>query len=296
MSDRLARGGPAPRLAGMPVTLRDVCAVLERRFPLDGAEEWDAPGLVVGDPEEPVTSIHLAVDAVAATIDEAVALGAQLLLVHHPLLLRGVTSVAESTAKGALIARLIRSGCALYAAHTNADVVETGTSARLADAIGLVDAVPIVSGAPGRGLGRVGQLAASVTVRELAQRVADVLPSTVGGVRFAGDPERPVTRVAVCGGAGDSLLSDPAVRAADVYITSDLRHHPASEALETAAVAGGPALIDTAHWASESLWLDAVADELRADFPHVTVTVSRLSTDPWTGVVHRAAPSPSDHP
>ena len=253
----------------MPVTLRDVCAVLERRFPLDGAEEWDAPGLVVGDPEEPVTSIHLAVDAVAATIDEAVALGAQLLLVHHPLLLRGVTSVAESTAKGALIARLIRSGCALYAAHTNADVVETGTSARLA---------------------------ASVTVRELAQRVADVLPSTVGGVRFAGDPERPVTRVAVCGGAGDSLLSDPAVRAADVYITSDLRHHPASEALETAAVAGGPALIDTAHWASESLWLDAVADELRADFPHVTVTVSRLSTDPWTGVVHRAAPSPSDHP
>jgi dinuclear metal center YbgI/SA1388 family protein len=280
----------------MPVTLRDVCAVLERRFPLDGAEEWDAPGLVVGDPEEPVTSIRLAVDAVAATIDEAVALGAQLLLVHHPLLLRGVTSVAESTAKGALIARLIRSGCALYAAHTNADVVETGTSARLADAIGLVDAVPIVSGAPGRGLGRVGELAASVTVRELAQRVADVLPSTVGGVRFAGDPERPVTRVAVCGGAGDSLLSDPAVRAADVYITSDLRHHPASEALETAAVAGGPALIDTAHWASESLWLDAVADELRADFPHVTVTVSRLSTDPWTGVVHRAAPSPSDHP
>lgn len=289
MTDRSAAPDGAPRLAGMPVTLRDVCAALERRFPLEGAEEWDAPGLVVGDPAGAVTRIHLAVDAVAVTIDEAVDHGAELLIVHHPLLLRGVTSVAESTAKGALIARLIRSGCALYAAHTNADVVETGTSARLADAIGLVDAVPIVPGAPGRGLGRVGSLPSSVTLAHLAQRVADALPPTVGGVRFAGDPERTVTRVAVCGGAGDSLLGEAAVRESDAYITSDLRHHPASEALESAAIVGGPALIDTAHWASESLWLDALADELRSDLPGITLTVSRRSTDPWTGVVHQTA-------
>lgn len=275
----------------MPVTLRDVCSVLERRFPLEGAESWDAPGLVVGDPDQPVTRIHIAVDAVAATIDEAIGVGAELLLVHHPLLLRGVTSVAESTAKGALIARLIRSGCALYAAHTNADVVETGTSARLADAIGMVDTVPIVPGTGAHGLGRVGSLPEPLTLAQLAQRVADVLPPTVGGVRFAGDPDRVVRRIAVCGGAGDSLLAESAVRQSDVYVTSDLRHHPASEALESAAVSGGPALIDTAHWASESLWLDAVADELRADVPGLTVTVSRVSTDPWTGVVHPASSS-----
>ena len=287
-ADGLAR---APRLAGMPVTLHDVCAVLERRFPLDGAEEWDAPGLVVGDPASAVTRIHLAVDAVAVTIDEAVEQGAELLLVHHPLLLRGVTSVAESTAKGALIARLIRSGCALYAAHTNADVVETGASARLAEAIGLVDAVPIVPGAPGRGLGRVGTLAAPISLAQLAERVADILPPTVTGVRFAGDAERTVSRVAVCGGAGDSLLGHAAVRESDAYVTSDLRHHPASEALESAAISGGPALVDTAHWASESLWLDALANELRVELPDVAVTISRRSTDPWTGVVHPAAPS-----
>lgn len=277
----------ASRLTRMAPTLSDVLETLERRFPARGAEEWDAPGLVVGDPGQAITRIHLAVDAVAATVDEAVTASADLLLVHHPLLLRGVTSVAESTAKGALIARLIRARCALFAAHTNADIVETGTSARLADALGVQDAVPIVAGEqPGRGLGRVGRLATPITLVAFAQRVADALPATATGVRFAGDPARLIQTVAVCGGAGDSLLSEPAVRGADVYVTSDLRHHPASEALETAAVAGGPALIDTAHWASESLWLDVLADELRLDHPELTVTVSRLNTDPWTRVVH----------
>ena len=73
--------------------------------------------------------------------------------------------------------------------------------------------------------------------------------------------------------------------AADVYITSDLRHHPASEARENAAAAGGPALVDVSHWASEWLWLDTAATELRAALPGVTITVSDLRTDPWDFVV-----------
>ncbi|GMA27690.1 hypothetical protein GCM10025874_09430 [Arenivirga flava] len=71
------------------------------------------------------------------------------------------------------------------------------------------------------------------------------------------------------------------MREADAYITSDLRHHPASDARELAGIASGPALIDVSHWASESLWLEAAAEELRTDLPGVTVTVSRLRTDPW---------------
>jgi dinuclear metal center YbgI/SA1388 family protein len=273
----------------MPVTLDDVVTILERRFPLDGAEEWDAPGLVVGRLTAPVRRIHLAVDAVSATVEEAISAGADVLLVHHPLLLRGVTTVAENTAKGALIADLIRGNCALYSAHTNADIVETGTSARLADLLGLVDAEPITASAPSRGLGRVGDLPEPVALSTLAERVADILPPTVTGVRFAGEPGRLIHRVAVCGGAGDSLLDHPAVRAADAYVTSDLRHHPASEALETSRVGGGPALIDTSHWASESLWLDVAAAELRDDLPGVMITVSSIPTDPWTGVVRQPA-------
>lgn len=267
------------------MTLAEAAAAVERLWPIAGAEEWDAPGLLSGDPAAPVSRIMLAVDAVADTVDEAIETGAELLLVHHPLLMRGVTSVAESTAKGALIARLIRGRCALIAAHTNADIVATGTSARLAALLGLQDALPVVETAPGVGLGRVGALPEPTTLGALARRLAGILPPTATGVRVAGAFDRPVQTVAVCGGAGDSLLAEAAVRAADVYITADLRHHPASEAVETARVAGGPALIDVSHWASEWLWLETAAAELRAELPGVEVLVSELRTDPWDFVV-----------
>lgn len=266
-------------------TLADAATAVERLWPIAGAEAWDAPGLLSGDPAAPVTRIVLAVDAVADTVDEAIELGAELLLVHHPLLMRGVTTVAESTAKGALIARLIRGRCALIAAHTNADIVETGTSARLAELLGLQDSRPIVETVPGQGLGRAGTLPEPMTLGALARRLAGILPPTATGVRVAGEFDRPVQSVAVCGGAGDSLLGESVVRSADVYITADLRHHPASEAVETARVAGGPALIDVSHWASEWLWLETAAAELRAALPGVEVVVSELRTDPWDFVV-----------
>ncbi len=266
----------------MPHTLRSVCEVVESLWPIAGAERWDAPGLVSGDPEAPVDRILLTVDAVAATVDEAVGLDADLLIAHHPLLLRGVTSIAEDRYKGALLATLIRADCALIAAHTNADVVADGTSAVLAAKLGLLDTAPIAPAPDGvTGIGRVGTLGEPTTLGALARVVADLLPPTAGGVRAAGDYHQPVSRVAVCGGAGDSLLATEAVRGADVYITADLRHHPASEAREQAVLAGGPALLDVSHWASEWLWLETAAEALRGALPGVEVTVSELRTDPW---------------
>ncbi len=266
----------------MTSTLADATAAIAALWPLGEAEEWDAPGLLSGDPAASVDRIHLAVDAVLDTVDEAVDAGAQLLIVHHPLLLRGVTSVAEDRYKGAVIARLIRAGCALVAAHTNADIVARGTSAVLAQKLGLVDTRPIVPATdPALGLGRVGRLAAPTTLGTLARSLADLLPATASGVRVSGKFDRPIETVALCAGAGDSLLSHPEVVAADVYVTSDLRHHPASEAAENARVAGGPALIDVSHWASEWLWLDVAAEQLRDALPGVEITVSELRTDPW---------------
>ena len=265
----------------MQPTVAEVNTVIETLWPLGGAEAWDAPGFLAGDPSAPVTSIHLAVDAVVDTVDEAIALGASVLLVHHPLLLRGVTSVAGTTYKGAVISRLIKADCALIAAHTNADVVDAGTSAVFAQLLGLESPRPITA----NGIGRVGTLGAPTTLGALATLLGELLPATAGGIRVSGDFDAPISTVALCGGAGDSLLSDPAVIGADVYITSDLRHHPASEARENARVAGGPALIDVSHWASEWLWLDTAATQLREALPDVTVTVSDLRTDPWDFVV-----------
>ncbi|MEO6942318.1 MAG: Nif3-like dinuclear metal center hexameric protein, partial [Terrimesophilobacter sp.] len=264
------------------LTVSDIIRVAERLWPLHGAEDWDAIGLLVGDRNAVVEHIHLTVDAVPDTADEAVAAGAGLLLAHHPLLLRGVTSVAEDRFKGAVVSRLIRGGCALYAAHTNADVVSTGTSAVLAARLGLASAVPIVNGErTSGGIGRVGRLPHPTTLGRLARMLAELLPPTASGVRVSGDFDASVTTVAVCAGAGDSYLDEPAVQGADVFITSDLRHHPASAFRETAKLAGGPALIDVSHWASEWLWLDTAAAELREALPGVTVTVSELRTDPW---------------
>jgi len=206
---------------------------------------------------------------------------------HHPLLLRGVTTVAESTYKGRVIADLIRGGVALYAAHTNADVVPTGTSAQLANLLGLTDQVTLTeSVTPGHGLGRVGTLPSPMSLYELAVKVGEFLPQTAVGPVVAGDAESMVSRVSVCAGAGDSLLDNPAVLSSDVYVTSDLRHHPASEAREQAALAGGPSLINISHFAAEWLWLDQAAAEL-AKATGLSVTVSDVNTDPWSFQVHR---------
>ncbi len=266
----------------MPHTVADICTVIERLWPISGAEGWDAAGLLSGDRSAPVRRVLLAVDAVPDVADQAVEAGADLLLVHHPLLLRGVTTVAEDGFKGAVLARLIRGGCALVSAHTNADVVETGTSAELAYRLGVVDASPIVpSPIATRGIGRVGRLAAPTTLGRLARRLAEILPATASGIRVSGDFDRPIETVALCGGAGDSLLGEPAVRGADVYITSDLRHHPASAFREDARLTDGPALIDVSHWASEWLWLETAAQELARELPDLSVEVSDLRTDPW---------------
>lgn len=264
-------------------TVGDLRQLAEEFWPESTAEAWDRVGLVSGRDDAPLTRVLLAVDAVIDTVDEAATWGASALLTHHPLLLRGVHSVAEDTSKGALLAALIRADCALLAAHTNADAPEEGVSDVLAARLGLTDAEPIVpSDDPAVGIGRVGDLDDAVTLSEFAERVATALPATVSGVRVAGDPGRVITRVALCGGAGDSLLDHPLVRGADVYVTSDLRHHPAQESIEQSVVTGGPALIDVSHWASESLWLMGAAERLAARLPGVEVRVSKTRTDPWT--------------
>jgi dinuclear metal center YbgI/SA1388 family protein len=266
--------------------LAEVLETTERLWPAAGASSWDATGLVCGHPDDEISRVAFVVDVVSDTVDEAVAEKTDLLIAHHPLLLRGVTSLAGDTVKGSLVTRLVRAGCALVSAHTNADVVTDGTSGVLASLLGLTDLRPIEPDASGaHGIGRVGRLAQPTTLGALAAALAQLLPATAGGVRAAGDYDTPVSEIALCAGAGDSLLEHPAVLAADVYITSDLRHHPASDASQRAALGTGPVLLDTSHWASEWLWLETAAAQLRRELPELDVSVSDLRTDPWDFVV-----------
>ncbi len=370
-------------------TLADLRGVLDAWFDPRWAEPWDAVGLVCGDPDVGVTRVLLAVDAVPATVAEAVETGAQLLFTHHPLLLTGVHGVPADDPKGSLVHRMIRSGVAHFVAHTNADVADPGVSDALARRIGLNelrpldvqhdadaaklvvfvpdDAVPAVidalagagAGRIGnyercawttkglgsflpldgatptigtvgeieqlaetrvemivpagrreaviaamraahpyeevafdllvqaplptrRGTGRVGELSEPMSLRAFTSHAARVLPATAWGVRAAGDPDRVVRTVAVCGGSGAAQAASARTHGADVLLTADLKHHAT---LEETAERGpeGIALVDAAHWATEAPWLDEVAARLRQHFgTSVDVSVSTHVTDPWT--------------
>jgi dinuclear metal center YbgI/SA1388 family protein len=366
--------------------LADIVSLIHEWYPPATAEDWDAVGLVYGDPEQSVKKVMFAVDPTPAVAAEAAEWKADLLVVHHPLFLKPVHGFAATTPKGRTLATLAGAGCALLTAHTNADQAEQGVSEALALALGLTDLEPLVpaigepidkltvfvpsdaaapvraalaeSGAgrigdydfasfssqgdgrfrpldgaspvigtvgeietvaevrievvlarhlrrdvvaamlaahpyeepaydvveladPGTittGIGRVGTLPAA-SLAEFAKTVAAALPETQHGVRVAGDPDRTVRKVAVCGGAGDFLLDRVAGSDVDVYVTSDLRHHPAAEFVEK----NGPALVDVAHWAAEWTWLPVVAARLEEALGNdVDTRVSTLCTDPWT--------------
>lgn len=368
----------------MTVRLADVIEVLDTAYPPRLAQSWDSVGLVCGDPSERVDSVTVAVDATAEVVATVPERG--LLLAHHPLLLRGVDTVAADTAKGALLHALIRTGRGLFTAHTNADSADPGVSDALAAALGLevTDVLsPVPSGPaldkwgvyvppddadavrsamfaagagrlgdytqcswsasgigqflpgdgaspaigtvgtvehvaedriemvaprsrraaviaalrdahpyeepaydvvaldtpPGRtGLGRIAVLAEPEPLPAFVSRVRRGLPATSWGVRASGDPATMVSRVALCGGAGDSLLADVAAAGVQAFVTADLRHHPADEHRRVSDVA----LVDVAHWASEFPWCGQAARLLHEHFGDaLPVTVSEVRTDPW---------------
>ncbi|MFD5079440.1 Nif3-like dinuclear metal center hexameric protein [Streptomyces sp. NPDC058371] len=275
--------------------LSEVIAALDVLWPPERAEGWDAVGTVCGDPGQDVTRVLFAVDPVQEIVDEAVKLGADLLVTHHPLYLRGTTTVAADHFKGRVVHTLIKHDVALHVAHTNADRADPGVSDALAGALDLRVVRPLVpdpSDPEGRrGLGRVCELDHPLTVRDFAARAAERLPATAQGIRVAGDPEALVRTVAVSGGSGDSLLDDVRAAGVDAFLTADLRHHPASEFV--ADRAHSPlALLDAAHWATEWPWCELAAAQLdEISDRHgwgLRVHVSKTVTDPWTA--HAASP------
>ena len=273
----------------------DCVEVFDSLWPPALAEPWDSVGLAVGDPDAEVRSILLALDPMDAVIAEAVVLDTDLVFNHHPLMLKPVKSVNAATLKGGAVHTLISNDIALFNAHTNADSTRGGVSDVLISLMGIKDAQPLAAHStpaePGNdslqtGIGRVGDLDEPTPVRDLARRLAAQLPRTTTGVRIAGDPAATVTRVAVCGGAGDSLFDEVRASGADVYVTADLRHHPATEALDTAnRRESGLSLIDVSHWASETVWLNAAAEALETEFDRrgfsVSLQHSAVNTDPW---------------
>lgn len=262
--------------------LQSVLDAVESLWPQASKEDWDKPGLMVGDPASGCSKILLTVDITDEVLDEAITLGADLVISHHPMFLRGVHELAETGFRGANAAKAIRNSIAVFSAHTNADFQLNGVTASLARAIGLtrVSALDEQSGH-----GFIGKLEIPISLVEFASNIAKAIPSVAAGVKVAGDANRAVSKVAVLGGAGDSYLSLALSSGVDVYVTSDLRHHPAQDFIEQSKLQSGPALIDIAHWAAEWMWLDVARAELSKLLPDCEILVSDVNTDPWTFAV-----------
>jgi dinuclear metal center YbgI/SA1388 family protein len=278
----------------MSMELNVLVSAFEELWPLSGAESWDSPGLVTGNLGKNVSKILLSVDVTTEVLDEAQAAKCDLVFSHHPVLFRPVSTISETSAKGMLLTKAISSGIAIYSAHTNADVVRDGVSDTLAKQLGIVGGKPLVAsvgtgslgGDSEVGHGRIGELSETVTLGDFARAIAKVLPATASGVKVAGDFNQQIRKVAVCGGAGDEFLANAQEQGADVYVTSDLRHHITQEAREESMARNQPmALIDVSHWASEWLWLNTAAKQIKARHPEVEVLVSDLRTDPWDFLV-----------
>ena len=267
-----------------PLTVADVVALLQAAAPPELAEDWDSNGLICGDPAEPVCTVLLAVDPLTAVVDEAIERGVDMVITHHPLYLRGTDHVAATDPKGRCVHRLIRAGIALANAHTSLDAAHGGVAAALAARLGLLGARPLSPSRldPAQGIGRIGELERPTRLRDLAAAVAAALPDSAPGLLVGGDPDAAVETVAVSGGAGDSLLAAAREAGADVFLTADLRHHPATDHLE----GGRPHLLCGTHWATEWVGLPPLAARLEAAADErgrrLEAYVSEVVTDPWT--------------
>lgn len=304
------------------VSVRQAVQALESLYPLRYAEDWDEPGLIVGDLDEPVRHIVCAADPTWDVVQSAIASHADLLVCHHPLYFRAVHTVSSQTVRGAIVSELYRHGCALWVGHTNADAALRGVAQAAADAFGMVDQHPLVPISDAErpddevGLGRVGVLSEPVTLHDFAHRVASELPKTHLGVQVSGDLDGMVRSIAVLPGAGDSLFDEVCAADVDVYVTSDLRHHPATDAMEQARhearmrmaaeldrglsahesadnmhdgptpIQVKPALINTPHSAIESIWFRYAVEDIPQAIAKITgeqvdVQWLNINTDPW---------------
>jgi len=267
------------------IHLAEISRTFENLWPSAGAETWDAPGFITSH-SDALTGVLLSVDVTGPVLAEARAKGCNLLVAHHPFLLKGTQDVNHDSLKGSVLTFAVKNSIAIFSAHTNADIVENGVSDVIAKKLGLLNVAPLVPTGDNIGHGRIGRLSKSVTLQEFAAQVAEAMPFSARGVSVAGSPEQMVETVALCGGAGDSFIDAALASSADVYVTSDLRHHPALDATLTPRERP-MSLIDVSHWAAESLWLESAATAITNAHHGVTVHVSEVVTDPWVFSINR---------
>lgn len=256
----------------------EVVAVLEEFAPRIFQESWDNAGFCIGDPQQEVTGVMLGLDCTPALLDEAIACGANLIITHHPLIFHGLKRIDPTDAIGSLVYRAIRADLAIYSAHTNADKVFDGVSGWMADRLGLTDCEildpdPKAVGPDGRsvGLGMVGNWSEPVPADQFLERVKAAFGTPC--LRTSAPLNRPIRRVAVCGGSGSSLLSAARKAGADAFLCGDLSYHH----FFTDQTCW---LVDVGHFESEIGIVDRFFTILKEKIPNFAVRKTEQNNNP----------------
>ena len=195
--------------------VKDIIAVIEEFAPLSIQEGWDNSGLCVGSPEDEVSSVLIALDCTETLVDEAIACGADMIVTHHPLIFSGLKKISPEDQVGAAVIKAIKNGISIYAAHTNADKVIAGVSGAMAAKLGLTDVEILDEDGDGTGLGVVGNLPQPLTAEQVIALIKDRFELKM--LKSSKPSEGTISRVAMCGGSGGSLIGAAKKSGAHIY-------------------------------------------------------------------------------
>ena len=246
--------------------VKDIIKVIEDFAPLSIQEGWDNSGLCVGSPEDEVTSVLLALDCTPALVDEAVACGADMIVTHHPLIFSGLKRISPDDMTALAVIKAIKAGIAIYAAHTNADKVLGGVSGAMAARLGLENVTVLDDEGEGMGLGAVGDFPVPMTSEAALALVKERFSLKV--VKASRPVEVLVSRVAMCGGSGGSLISAARRSGAQLYISGDISYH-------NFFTPEGFMIMDIGHYESEIDIVDILFALITKKFPTFAVRITQ---------------------
>ena len=246
--------------------VKDIIKVIEDFAPLSIQEGWDNCGLCVGSPEDEVNSVLLALDCTPALIDEAVECGADMIITHHPLIFSGLKRISPDNMVGEAVIKAIKSGISIYAAHTNADKVLEGVSGAMASRLGLENVTVLDADADGVGLGAVGDLPQAMTAEQLIGLVKERFGLKM--MRVSRPAGGLISRVAMCGGSGGSLIGAAQKAGAQLYISGDISYH-------NFFTPEGFMIMDIGHYESEIDIVEILFSLIKKNFPTFAVRITQ---------------------
>ncbi len=252
--------------------VRDIIQVIESFAPLSIQEKWDNSGLCIGSQDAEVTSVLLGLDCTPELVDEAIECGADMIVTHHPLIFSGLKKINSEDPVGEAVVKAIRAGIAVYAAHTNADKVIEGVSGAMAARLALTDVEVLDEDGEGTGLGAVGNLPEPMDASDLITYVKEKFGLKV--MKTSRPLTEKISRVALCGGSGGSLIGAALRSGAQLYISGDISYH-------NFFTPKGFMLMDIGHYESEKEIVDILFSLIKKNFPTFAVRITQnLNSNP----------------